>query len=308
MHPYQDTALWWVFIASAHCQPAWPSNTASSAAACRIRARATHAVVHRQRALGQQQLRLLASDVRVRLLLQRQRRELLQPARRGWQARQPMLGRWQAALFCVSAVAVRTATPEGLKPGRSSARYGSATLGAPPVAMRLYSCLAEREIATQLTLAHRFHGLFSSCCLQTTHRPAQGAARDTSAGRDAAAGERTAVKSSNCWRTIHCTSLAYGRSPAFSARSIHCAGGTGRAIANRLWQSSGKRTDAAGSHVAASLTETQRCSLPHAARRRCSYLCALRSRLDRLCSALQCTCVPHSPLPKHCCLVTAAHG
>ena len=64
-----------------------------------MQARATHAVVHRQRALGQQQLRLLAGDVRVRLLLQRQRRELLQPPRCVWQVRQLMLGRCEAALF-----------------------------------------------------------------------------------------------------------------------------------------------------------------------------------------------------------------
>ena len=81
------------------CQPGLHRDKNTSLAAGCMQARAAHAVVHRQRALGQQQLRLLAGDVRVRLLLQRQRRELLQPARRVGQARQPMLGRNEAALL-----------------------------------------------------------------------------------------------------------------------------------------------------------------------------------------------------------------
>lgn len=95
-----------------------------------MQAKATHAVVHRQRALGQQQLRLLAGDVRVRLLLQRQRRKLLQPPRRGDCTRGNLCTARVKQRFWVSAFAVRTATLEGLKPREDlPALHGSATLG-----------------------------------------------------------------------------------------------------------------------------------------------------------------------------------
>ena len=58
------------------------------------------------------------------------------------------------------------------------------------------------------------------------------------------------------------------------------------------------RTDAAGCQAAASLDGTQ-LTAPCSTQAK-QLPPALGSRLDRLCSALHCTCVPRSPLPKHC--------
>ena len=103
------------------------------------------------------------------------------------------------------------------------------------------------------------------------------------------AGEQSTAPHS---RTAGRLPSARARSTARAALAAPSPTGFGTALATR--------TDAAGCHAAASLKGTQQRSLPHAARRQCSYLSALRSRLDRLCSALHCTCVPRSPLPEHC--------